>query len=188
MIGLSQFIADRASGRNVLIALGLLVACIAAFNLILTPMYQAVSAGFVPFDLQYPLTREMIIIQLGAMSERSAGAYLNFALLDMFFPPIATWFTVLLWAWLVGKSGSKTLVEAFQRGWWMWAVFPCLCDWAENAAFLTIILGHPEPMPRAIEAAVDVHRAKMLFLTVIQTLTAGLVIVVAIMRLRRKTA
>lgn len=188
MTALSQFIAGRASGRNVLIALLLLVLCIAAFNLILTPMYQAVSADFVPFDLQYPLTREMIIIQLGAMSESSAGAYVNFAALDMIFPPVAAWFTVLLWAWLVNKSGSATLRAAFQRGWWVWAFFPCLCDWAENAAFLTIILGHPEPMPRAIEAAVDIHRGKMVFLTINQTLTAALVIAAAVARLRRKAA
>jgi hypothetical protein len=178
----------KASGRNVLIALALLALCIAAFNLILTPMYQAVSSDFVPFDLQYPLTREMIIIQLGAMSERSAGAYVNFAALDILFPPVAAWVTVLLWAWLVNKSGSTRLREAFGRGWWIWALFPCLCDWGENAAFLSIILGHPEPMPRSIEAAVDLHRGKMVFLTINQALTAGLAITVAVMRLRRKTA
>jgi hypothetical protein len=186
MTTLSAFLLSKSTGRNVLIALALLVFCIGLFNVVLTPMYQNVSAGFVPFDLQFPLTREMIIIQLGAMSGASPSAYMRFAAVDMAFPVIGAALTVLFWGWLVVKSGSATLTAAFQRGWWIWAVFPAVCDLSENVLFLRIIAAHPEPALEAIELAIPVHRGKLVFLSINQIITGGLIVVTLVMRLRRK--
>ena len=186
MVTLSAFFSRQATGRNVLIALAALVFCIGLFNVVLTPMYQAVSSGFVPFDLQFPLTREMIIIQLGAMGPGSFAAYARFTAVDMAFPMIASTFMLLLWAWLVQKSGSEMLRGAFERGWWIWAVFPAVCDLTENFFFLQIFATYPEPALDAIEIAVDVHRGKLAFLTISQGITVGLAVMTALMQLRCK--
>lgn len=183
---MSAFLLAKGTGRNVLIALGMVVLWLGAFNFVLTPNYQQYAAGFIPFDMQFPLTREMIIIQLGAMTEGAPAAYVQFAAADIPFPIIASALTILLWAWLVRKSGSAALLGAFQRGWWIWAVFPALCDLGENAAFLKIILSHPEPMLREIDFAVVIHRGKAVFLSLSQTLTITLIIATVVMRLRNK--
>ena len=183
---MSAFLLAKASGRNVLIALGLVVLWVSAFNFFFTPHYQAASSGFVPFDMQFPLTREMIIIQLGAMTDAGPGAYVLFAAADMAFPLIAAAFTILFWAWLVTKSGSTVLLGAFGRGWWMWGLLPAFCDLGENVAFLKIILSHPEPMLRENDVGVLLHRGKAVFLALSQTLTAILILTTIVMRVRKR--
>lgn len=165
-------------------ALGLLVLCILAFNLVLTPLYQDVTAGLVPFDLQVPLSREMIVIQLGAMSALTPRAYVYFSALDFVFPLISAAFLLLLWAWLVQKSGSVWLRRAFESGWWVWVLFPAAWDLAENVAFLRILLLHPTIEPDVIEAAVIAHRAKTTFFTIAQFMTAALAIATIVSRVR----
>ncbi len=182
---MSAFLLAKATGRNVLMALGLVALVVAAFNFFFTPHYQAASSGFVPFDMQFPLTREMIIIQLGAMTDAGPAAYVLFAAADMAFPLIAAAFTILFWAWLVTKSGSAALLAAFGRGWWIWALFPALCDLGENVAFLKIILSHPEPMLREIDVAVLLHRGKAVFLALSQMLTVILILTTVTMRVRQ---
>lgn len=186
MTALSDYFIARASGRRILLILALVGLCLVAFNLILTPTYQAVSAGFVPFDLQFPLSRESIVIQFGAMSEASLRAYINFALIDFIFPPLGAAFLVLFWAWLVQKGGSPILIGFYRRGWWVWAIFPCLCDWAENVTFLSLFLARPAIDPDMLELAVDVHRAKFVFLAIAQSVTVALVLTTGLQRLFKK--
>lgn len=186
MTALSAFFIRQASGRNVLISLALLAICILIFNLFLTPLYQEVSSGFIPLDLQFPLSREMIVIQLGAMTPLSSRAYGYFAALDMIFPPLSAAAFILLWAWLAEKSGSAALVAAYRRGWWIWAIFPCLCDWAENVAFVSIIFGHPVINPDMIEAAIVAHRGKAVFFAIAQVISAALVVVAAALWLKKQ--
>ncbi|MBL8629729.1 MAG: hypothetical protein JNM81_08885 [Rhodospirillaceae bacterium] len=187
MTALGDFFLSKASGRRVVLCLALVVLSILIFNLILTPMYQTVSAGFVPFDLQFPLTREMIVIQLGAMSELTPKAYLNFAILDFAFPFFGATFFVLFWAWLVAKSRSAMLTGFYRRGWWIWAIFPCLCDWAENVAFLSILFAHPIIQPDTLGFAIDAHKAKMVFMAIAQAMSVALLIGSGLARLRSKS-
>jgi hypothetical protein len=184
MRALSNYFLARGTGRNVLIALGMVLFSIGMFNFVLTPQYQEVSSGFVPFDLQFPLTREMIIIQLGAMTESSFDAYTRFAMFDMAFPIVGAAALILLWAWLVQKSDSAVVIGIYRRGWWIWAVFPALCDLSENILFLQIIGAHPEPALQAIEWAVDVHRGKLVFLSIAQGISVALILLTIILRLR----
>ena len=183
---ISDYLQSKATGRNVLIALGLLLAIGLSFNLIFTPIYQQAAAGFAPFDVQFPLTREMIIIQLGAAGENTFAAYLPFAILDMPFPIIAGTFTALFWAWLIAKAGSASLRGAYQRGWWIWAFFPVACDLAENYAFLSILHAHPEPLIDMIDFAVVVHRGKFVFVAISQGVTLVLMVATLVMWLRRR--
>ena len=185
---MSDYFLSRGTGRNVLIAFGLVVVSVAMFNFVLTPAYQSVSAGFVPFDLQFPLTREMIIIQLGAMSEDSFDAYVRFAMFDMAFPIFGAAFFVLFWAWLVTQSTSAVLMAFYRRGWWIWALFPAVCDLAENILFLQIINRHPDPVLNLIEWAVDVHRGKLVFMSVAQVISVVLILLTMVLRWRNSRA
>lgn len=186
MSALSAFLLRKATGRTLFKVLGLLILCILGFNLVLTPLYQEVAAGFVPFDLQERLTHEMIAIQLGAMSPLAARAYVYFSALDFVYPLVSAAFMLLLWAWLVAKSGSAWMMGAFDRGWWLWALFPAVWDLAENVAFLRILLIHPVIEPDVIEGAVLAHRAKGTFMTIAQFITVGLIAATVLARLRRR--
>ncbi|MBL8644484.1 MAG: hypothetical protein JNK21_11175 [Rhodospirillaceae bacterium] len=188
MTALADFFLAKASGRNVLLCLALIVLSVLIFNLVLTPIYQSVSAGFVPFDLQFPLSQEMIVIQLGAMTPATPRAYLNFAVLDFAFPLFGAAFFILLWAWLVNKSTSGALRGVYRRGWWIWALFPAVCDLAENVAFLSILFSHPIILPDTLEFAIDVHRGKMVFMAIAQAITVAVVLAAGIAYLRRPRA
>ncbi len=187
MTALGDFFLSKASGRNVLVCLVLVVLSILIFNLILTPVYQSVSAGFVPFDLQFPLSREMIVIQLGAMTAATPKAYLNFAILDFVFPIFGAAFLILYWAWLAQKSLSPALKGIYRRGWWIWALFPCVCDLGENVAFLSILFSHPLIQPDTIEFAIIVHRAKNVFLAIAQFITLCAMLAAGVARVRHKS-
>ncbi len=186
MTALGDFFLSKASGRRVVLCLALVVLSILIFNLVLTPIYQSVSAGFVPFDLQFPLSLEMIVIQLGAMTDATPNAYLGFAILDFAFPLFGAVFFILFWAWLVNKSRSPALVGLYHRGWWIFALFPCFCDWAENVAFLLILFSHPIIRPEAMMFAIDVHKGKMVFMAIAQAMTVALLIGTLVSRVRHK--
>ncbi len=186
MTALGDFFLSKASGRRVILCLALVIFSILIFNLVLTPIYQSVSAGFVPFDLQFPLSIEMIVIQLGAMTDATPKAYLNFAILDFAFPLFGASFFILFWAWLATKSRSPALVGLYRRGWWIFALFPCFCDWAENVAFLQILFAHPLIQPDTMDFAIKVHKGKMMFMAVAQAMTVALLIGTLVSRVRHK--
>lgn len=182
---LSNVLMSKATGRNVLIAFVLMAASGLSFNFLIPP-YQEAAAGFMPFDMQFPLTREMVIIQLGAFNESTLAAYIPFAAVDMFFPVFGSAFTLLLWAWLIGKGGAAWLTAAFRSGWWIWATFPAVCDLSENVFFLQVLAARPQPPVDLIDLAVVVHRAKLVFLSIAQGTSAALILVTLVLIWRRR--
>jgi hypothetical protein len=185
MTRLSAFLFAQGTSRNVLAAFALMTLTGVSFAW-LTPHYQAAAAGFEPFDMQFPLTREMMVIQFGAFDDGIFTAYLPFAAVDMFFPLFAAAFTALVWAWLIARAGLAGLAGAYCRGWWIWATFPALCDLAENVLFLRILAAYPQLTPELIDIAVPVHRAKLVFLSISQGMTALLILAALAVLLRRR--
>jgi hypothetical protein len=180
---LSVYLLAKATGRNVLIALALMAVTGLSFR-VLIPPYEA-AAGFMPFDMQFPLTREMIVIQLGAFNDGTFAAYVPFAAVDMFFPLFGSLFTLLTWAWLINRNGAAWLMAAYRSGWWIWATFPALCDLSENVLFLRI-LAQPQPPVDLIDLAVVVHRGKLVFLSISQGVTVLLILLTLAIMLRRR--
>ncbi|MDX2143852.1 MAG: hypothetical protein SFV19_10895 [Rhodospirillaceae bacterium] len=181
---MSAFLLSRATGRAVLIALAAMAASGASFSVLIPPYQEA--AGFTPFDMQFPLTRDMVIIQLGAFNDGVLAAYLPFAAVDMFFPAVGAAFTVLLWGWLARAAGAPWLTGAFRRGWWIWAIFPALCDLSENVLFLRLLAAEPRPTLDLIDTAVAVHRAKLVFLSIAQGISVALILVTMMLVWRQR--
>jgi hypothetical protein len=187
MKALSAYLRSRAGSRAVLAAFAVQMALLAVMILVLVPQYQRVSGGFVPFDLQVPLTQEMIAIQRGAFSEATPAAYLKFAAADVVFPPAAAAFLILLWAWLVNRAGHAKLAQWYDEGLWLAALIPMAFDWAENVLFVRIVAA-PEPLPAAFDLAVSVHRAKDFALSLTAAITVALAVGAALGWLRRRRA
>jgi hypothetical protein len=183
---LSVTLLSKSTGRNVLIAFALMALSGASFG-VLTPIYRNV-AGFEPFDMQFPLTKESMIIQFGAFGDGVFAAYLPFAAVDMFFPIFGAAFTVLLWGWLATRSGAAFLSAAYRGGWWIWGAFPAVCDLWENVLFLRLLSAYPRLLPDAIDTAVAVHRGKLVLLSIAQGITAALIVVTLALLLRRRLA
>lgn len=187
MKALSAHIRSRASARAVLIAFAVQMALLALMILVLVPQYQRASGGFVPFDLQVPLTQGMIAIQRGAFSDGTLAAYLRFAAADTLFPPAAALVLILLWAGLVGRAGHARLVRWYDEGLWLAALIPMLFDWAENVLFIRIVAA-AEPLPEVFDLAVAVHRAKDFALSLTAAITVALAVGAALGWLRRRRA
>ena len=138
----------------------------------LIPHFQA-STSFIPFDVQFPLTRHMIAIQLGAYESNARAAYLPFLLVDLLLAFASAAALLLLWSWLF--SQHRTRVFAFlERGAVLLVpVYTLCCDIAENVAFARLVGGlSGESYVGTIKFAVTVHgiRGALLDLQVILTI------------------
>lgn len=177
---------ERATGRLVTV-LFLLVAVLGlSFNYYLTPAYQAVSGGAVPFDLQFPLGAEAIGIQLALLTPDSIAAYRRFFAVDLIFPVAGAVFTTVLWAWLLNRIRLGRLDRFYALGLWLLPFVPAGFDLAENFLFLRIVANAPDALPGAIDTAVMVHRYKMSFMNTTTLITAVLAATAAFTWLLRR--
>lgn len=180
MIGLASYLKSRASGRAVAGAVIFALLIVLVQHTVVIPYFQAVTS-FKPFDVQFPITRYMIAIQLGAYDERAAGAYLPFLLVDLLLAIVSAAALMLLWAWLFREQPNRVF-SFFERGAVLLVpLYTLLCDIAENAAFARLIGGldgaaHAD----TIDFAVMVHNVRGAFLDLQVILTVVFVIVFAL--------
>jgi hypothetical protein len=171
MTGLTQYLKSRATGRAVAGAVIFAVLIVLVQHAVLIPHFQAVT-GFKPFDGQFPLTRYMIAIQLGAYEETAAAAYLPFLVVDLLLAAVSSGALMLLWAWLFRVQPSRA-IAFFERSAVMFVpLYTLLCDLAENVAFARLIGGiSGDSTVGTIDFAVMIHglRGALLDLQVILT-------------------
>jgi hypothetical protein len=180
----------HASGRNVLIGLGVVLALVLIFDVLLMPAYRAVSSGFDPMDVQFPLTREMVAIQRGAFGPGIQAAYLQFAAVDFVFPLANAVFFALLWSWLAAKGPHPLIERSFGHGLLALPFVAALIDWAENVGFLMLVFADPhDPLHDVTVATLAVHRAKFVMVTVNNVLTVLIAALAATrwLRARKRT-
>lgn len=171
MTAFTEFLKSRANGRAVAAAAIFAVLVFVVQDRVLIPHFQAVTT-FKPFDVQFPLTRYMVAIQLGAYERTAGPAYLAFFTVDLLLSFVSAGTLMLLWSWLLRRpnrisgfleSGGIIFVPLYTLG----------CDIAENIAFARLIGGLTgESFARTVEFAVTVHsmRGALLDLQVILTL------------------
>ena len=171
MTALTEYFKSRASGRAVAGAVIFALLVVLVQQTLLVPHFQAVT-GVKPLDVQFPLSRYTIAIQLGAYGPDAGAAYLPFLLVDMILAVASATALVLLWAWLFRQQrtrlfsflerGAVILVPAYTLG----------CDIAENIAFARLIGGlSGESYVETIEFAVTVHSVRGALLDVQVILT-----------------
>ena len=150
-------IRRQATGRNVIVMLAAVGMVALISHGLALPAYRAVASGLDPFDIQFPLTREMVAIQRGAFGVGVAPAYVSFAILNSLFQGMTAVFYALFWAWIMAKSPRPLARGAL-------LVFPVLavvCGIAENAGFLILVFSNAhDPRHDVTTATLAVHRVK----------------------------
>lgn len=171
MNALTQYLKSRATGRTVTGAAIFALLVFVVQKTLLIPHFQGATT-FIPFDAQFPLTRHMIAIQLGAYGPSARAAYFPFLLVDVLLAFASAVALMLLWAWLFKQQRSR--VTAFlERGVVILVPVYTLCsDIAENVAFARLIGGvSGQSYVDTIKFAVTAHeiRGALLDLQVILT-------------------
>jgi hypothetical protein len=168
---------SRVTGRVVIGAVGVALG-LAAARLFLSSAFRSVT-GFVPFDLQFPLGRQAIAIQLGALGKGvAAQAYVPFAIADALLALAAAWAIALLWLWIFHKAPNRLFVFLSRGGIFLVPVTAGVLDIAENVEFYRLIHGLSGPAyADTIEMTTSVHALKSAFVYVRDYLTAAVVLV-----------
>jgi len=181
MTAFAEYLKSRASGRavagSVLFALLILVLQYG----VLIPHFQA-ATGLKPFDLQFPLTKYMIAIQLGTYPPGAGAAYLPFLLIDLLLALVSAAALMLLWSWLFRQRpfGAFSFLE--RGGVILVPVYTLVCDIAENIAFARLVGGglSGDSYVDTIEFAVTIHSVRAAFFDLQMILTALFVILFAL--------
>lgn len=149
MTGLTAYLKGRATGRAVAASVILAALLYLLRDAVLVPYFRDVT-GFVPFDVQFPLTRFMMAIQLGAYHSPAAArvAYLPFLVIDVLYAFASAASLMFLWTWLFMRQPNQ-IFDFLERG----AVvlvpaYTLICDVGENIAFAWLVgdrsgEGHP---------------------------------------------
>ncbi len=175
MTTFTEFLKSRASGRAVAAAVIFALLVVVVQQWVLVPHFQAVTT-FKPFDVQFPLTRYMIAIQLGAYERTAGPAYLPFFVVDLLLSFVSAGTLMLLWAWLFRQPNR---ISAFlERGGIIFVpIYTLCCDIAENIAFARLIGGLTgESFAATVEFAVTAHRMRGALLDLQMILTLLFVI------------
>ncbi len=180
MTAFSAYLKSRATGRTVagLVIFALLLGVVQ--YAVLIPNFQAATT-FKPFDVQSPLTRYMIAIQLGAYEDAAAPAYLPFILVDTLLAFVSAAALMLLWSWLFAAQSTRVFTF-LERGLVVLVpVYTLLCNIAENIAFARLIGGLPaESYVGTLEFAVTIHSVHTAFLDLQMILTVVFVVLFAL--------
>ncbi len=180
---LLNFLARLATGRNILICLGLFI----AFNAIIFPMagsrIQALSGGVGPLDLQFSYTPETAYEMLTAYGEGRMFYALIQVTADVVYPVVYTLLFSLLLTYLFqrGFPGNAALQRL--------ALLPfgaMLADYLENIGIVTLLLSYPAQLPAVAQAASLFTTLKWLSVGAVLALVVVGLAALALKRLYRK--
>lgn len=176
MSGLARHLKSRASGRAVAGVMIFALLVVLVQHALIIPHFQAATT-FKPFDVQFPLTKYMIAIQLGAYGETAAAAYLPFVVVDFVLGAATAAALMLLWAWLFRERPNRLFAFLERGAVFLVPIYTLGCDVAENAAFARLIGGHAgESYAGTIEFAAMIHGVRGAFLDLQVILTVVFVI------------
>jgi hypothetical protein len=153
-----------------------------SFSLVSTE-FAKVTQGYIPLDLQFPLTVDGIFEQLPAYSSASKSWYQIFGFIDFIFPPLASLFVVMLWGVIIKYYASPLLLLLGMRGWLLLPMISALLDWLENIGLLYVVAVFPVVEAYGVaELAVNLRILKLASLVAL----AGLTVVILIISMNHK--
>ena len=141
-------------------AVGLVLYLVERFTL--APMYRA-ATGFLPFDLQRPLSHFMIGIELGAFDKGAAlEIYTAFATIDVALMLAKAAAITLLWLWLFEKAPQRLFNFLKRGGVAMVPSYVVILDGAAKAGFHRLLQGlSGEALTETIEFCATIHRLQL---------------------------
>jgi len=174
-------------------ARGVIVAGVAAFFLwslsrfVFAENYRA-QTGFLPFDLQFPLTQFMIGIELGAFKRGTAtSAYVAFVAANLAYIVALAWFFTALWMWIFTKQPNRVFHFLTRGGILMMPTYIVVMDIAAKVCFYMIVEGHRTDLYADIVAvAVTIHRLKFAVIDIRDYLTLGFLAAAALSILHKR--
>lgn len=171
------FLRRLATPRCLFVAFLVVVILTALIDLIAVPAFRGVASGFVPFNLQNPLSTVMVAFERGALSQGVASRYLRFALLEGMYGLAYAWFTILLWCWLSARAPATFANRMLSYGLWALPVLGVALGMSESLLFMKLIAANArDPQHELTVAALGVHRAKYVIDMVTYAFTAAFVI------------
>jgi len=174
---ISQKSLAAANVKNVLLTALLFGLSFSAFTYI-SAEFAAVTQGYRPLDLQFPLTVEVIFQQLPAYTAASRHWYQLFAVMDFIYPPVASLLVMMIWGGIINHYRSPLLMSLCNRGWLLLPMISALLDWLENIALLYVVHVSPEVEAYAVaDVAVFLRTLKLFSLAML----AGLTLVIAVL-------
>lgn len=179
---LTLFIQQRATGRNLGLALLAAMLVFALFGAVLVPRFQAVTGGLYPIDMSFPTTPEVIYRELPAYTAASRQAYAWFVLVDFIWPPLLAWVFALAWCWLAGRTRHPLPARMVAGGLLALPFAEALLDWLENLGFILLIYSFPERLTVLAWTAGTIKHAKLVLYALCWLVTLMFVALAAVRR------
>jgi hypothetical protein len=173
-----------ANAKSLLITTVLFLLSFFSFSLI-SAEFAKVTQGYIPLDLQFPLTVDRIFEQLPTYNSDSKRWYQIFGFMDFIFPPLASLFVMMLWGVIIKYFSSPFLLSMSKRGWLLLPMMSALLDWLENIGLLYVV--HVFPQVEAYDVAEMAVNLRLLKLASLAML-AGLTLVIFIISMNHKYA
>ena len=174
---ISSKLLATATTKNLCITAILFLLSFYSFSLI-SAEFAKVTHGYIPLDLQFPLTVEGIFEQLPAYNSASKRWYQIFAIMDFVFPPVASLLVVMLWGVTIKYYAQPLLLSLARRGWLLLPMISALLDWLENIGLLYVVFVFPEFEAYGVaELTVNLRTLKLASLASLAGLTAVIVII-----------
>lgn len=167
----NRTLLSNASGRNLLVMLGITVLSFWLMAGVITPAFQEATSGLRPFDLNFGISAEKMYADLPLYTDQSRRLYVWFALADFVYPAAASAFFALLWAWLFKKSPFPFYARLTAAGVLMVPFMFALVDWLENLGFLWVVFQYPHEYPGVGNLAGTLKKIKPFVELVIVLLT-----------------
>ena len=183
MIHSPRFLASFATVRGLIISAGVTGALGLASRLALSANYRGIT-GFLPFDLQFPLSAFMVAVELGAFDKGVAlSSYAYFAIVDIAFVLATAWLFTLYWTWLFIKSPTRLFTFLVRGGIQLLPSYIVVLDLAAKAGFFRV-LGSPagHSSSAGIEFTIAVHRLKYAVIDIRNLLTVAFLLAIALER------
>jgi hypothetical protein len=153
---------DHATDRNVVVLFLALCATLLVTRVLIIPVYQTFAAGFAPLDMQFPLTREMVAIQRGAMGPGVETVYLAFSLVDVATQWVTAIFFALFWLWITVKVPHPSFDRLLARGLLLVPFLAPICDVGENIGFAILVIANPhDPLHDITRATLLLHNVRV---------------------------
>lgn len=164
-------------------ALGLLT------RFVVSPLYHSVT-GFLPFDAQFPLSKIMIAVELGAFDKAAAMApYTLFAAVDLAYVIATAALVTMGWMWLLAKFPMALFAFLRRGGIAMMPAYVVILDIIAKVGFFRLIGGlSGEDYARAVEFYATVHRLKFALLDIRNYLTIGFLLAIILGMFFARTA
>lgn len=168
------FFRQHATGRSIVISFAVVAALAGLSQFVLVPAYGD-TAGFVPMDLQHPLTREMVAFQRGALGPGAHAAYLRFAVVNILSAMAVAVFVSLLWCWLALQAPQTFATPALHYGLLLLPAVSAVCTIADTTCIAQLVFADTrDPMHAFTDTTLMVHAVDNLLNIAVRAISIGL--------------